>query len=81
MREQHPASDVGAFFCGPKPLGKQIHTKCNLWSQGFEDGTRFLLRKRKLLKIQFLKNVSFCCLNIIENRRISPHHNFYKLFF
>lgn len=45
MREHHPATDVGVFFCGPKPLGKQIHTKCNLWSQGFDDGTRFYYGK------------------------------------
>ncbi|GES79470.1 NADPH oxidase [Rhizophagus clarus] len=45
MRDQHPATDVGVFFCGPKPLGKQIHTKCNLWSQGFEDGTKFYFGK------------------------------------
>lgn len=51
MRDQHPATDVGAFFCGPKPLGKQIHTKCNLWSQGFEDGTRFYFGKGNILFI------------------------------
>ncbi|CAI2165112.1 14535_t:CDS:2 [Funneliformis geosporum] len=45
MRDRYPASDVGVFFCGPKPLGKQLHTKCNLWSQGFEDGTRFYYGK------------------------------------
>jgi len=45
MRDQYPSTDVGVFFCGPKPLGKQLHTKCNLWSQGFEDGTRFYYGK------------------------------------
>ncbi|CAG8471586.1 11249_t:CDS:2 [Paraglomus occultum] len=45
MRDLYPATDVGVFFCGPKPLGKQLHTKCNLWSQGFEDGTRFFYGK------------------------------------
>ncbi|CAJ0927423.1 7727_t:CDS:2 [Entrophospora sp. SA101] len=41
MREQHPSTDVGVFFCGPKPLGKLLNNKCNLWSQGSEEGTNF----------------------------------------
>ncbi|RGB38977.1 ferric reductase NAD binding domain-containing protein [Rhizophagus diaphanus] len=45
MRDQYQATDIGVFFCGPKPLGKTLHTKCNLWSQGFEDGTRFFYGK------------------------------------
>ncbi|KAG9289540.1 hypothetical protein G9A89_002313 [Geosiphon pyriformis] len=45
MREEYPATDIGAFFCGPKLLGKTLHNKCNLWSQGFEDGTRFYYGK------------------------------------
>ncbi|CAJ0911559.1 7719_t:CDS:2 [Entrophospora sp. SA101] len=45
MRDQHPSTDVGVFFCGPKPLGKIINTKCNLWSQGFEEGTNFVYGK------------------------------------
>jgi len=49
MRDLYPATDVGVFFCGPKPLGKQLHTKCNLWSQGFEDGTRFYYGKGNIL--------------------------------
>ena len=45
MRDQYQATDIGVFFCGPKPLGKTLHTKCNLWSQGFADGTRFFYGK------------------------------------
>ncbi|CAG8498824.1 14628_t:CDS:2 [Acaulospora morrowiae] len=45
MRDQYPATDVGVFFCGPKPLGNVLHEKCNLWSQGFKDGTRFFYGK------------------------------------
>ncbi|CAG8457917.1 9814_t:CDS:2 [Paraglomus occultum] len=45
MRDLYPATDIGVFFCGPKPLGKALHTKCNLWSQGFEGGTRFYYGK------------------------------------
>ncbi|CAG8655794.1 3284_t:CDS:2, partial [Gigaspora rosea] len=50
MRDQYPATDVGVFFCGPVPLGKSLHEKCNLWSQGFEDGTSHNLNSTQLLK-------------------------------
>ncbi|CAG8495043.1 6173_t:CDS:2 [Dentiscutata erythropus] len=45
MRDQNPATDIGVFFCGPKPIGKQLQEKCNSWSQSFEDGTRFFYGK------------------------------------
>ena len=45
MRDLYPATDIGVFFCGPKPLGKALHTKSNLWSQGFEGVTRFYYGK------------------------------------
>jgi len=45
LRDQFPATDIGVFFCGPMPLGKTLHEKCNLWSQGFDDGTRFYFGK------------------------------------
>lgn len=42
----------------------------------------FFLKQKTFKNTIFKKNVkNFCRLNIIENRRISPHHNFYKLFF
>ncbi|KAK9721390.1 hypothetical protein K7432_003421 [Basidiobolus ranarum] len=41
----HPATDVGVFFCGPKPLGKQLHTYCNKFNQPQEDGTKFYYNK------------------------------------
>jgi len=58
MRDLYPATDVGVFFCGPKPLGKQLHTKCTLWSQGFEDGTRFFYGKGKLLHGRLLQLIN-----------------------
>ncbi|CAG8770965.1 10015_t:CDS:2, partial [Racocetra persica] len=45
MVDQYPATDIGVFFCGPKPIGKQLHEKCKLWSQSFEDGTKFFYGK------------------------------------
>ncbi|CAJ0824549.1 7757_t:CDS:10 [Entrophospora sp. SA101] len=55
MREQHPSTDVGVFFCGPKPLGKLLNNKCNLWSQGSEEGTNFVYGKGKNTFCLFLQ--------------------------
>ena len=45
IRQLHPATDVGVFFCGPKPLGHTLHLKCNEWSQPGENGTKFSFGK------------------------------------
>lgn len=45
VRQLHPATDVGVFFCGPKPLGHALHLKCNEWSQPGKDGTHFTFGK------------------------------------
>lgn len=45
LRMLHPATDVGLFFCGPKPLGSALHVMCNKYSQGGEGGTRFIYAK------------------------------------
>ena len=45
VRQLHPATDVGVFFCGPKPLGHTLHLKCNEWSQPGKDGTKFTFGK------------------------------------
>jgi hypothetical protein len=45
VRQLHPATDVGVFFCGPKPLGHTLHLKCNEWSQPGKDGTHFTFGK------------------------------------
>ncbi|KAK9765605.1 hypothetical protein K7432_005925 [Basidiobolus ranarum] len=43
----HPATDVGVFFCGPKPLGKQLHMYCNKYNQPQDEGTKFYYNKGK----------------------------------
>lgn len=48
VRQLHPATDVGVFFCGPKLLGHTLHLKCNEWSQPGKDGTKFSFGKVKL---------------------------------
>jgi hypothetical protein len=45
VRQLHPATDIGVFFCGPKPLGHTLHLKCNEWSQPGKDGTHFTFGK------------------------------------
>ncbi len=30
IRKIHAPAEAGVFFCGPKPLGSQLHTKCNM---------------------------------------------------
>jgi NADPH oxidase 2 len=48
VRQLHEATDVGVFFCGPKPLGHTLHLKCNEWSQPGPNGTRFTFGKARL---------------------------------
>lgn len=32
IRKIHSPGEAGVFFCGPKGLGSQLHTKCNMYS-------------------------------------------------
>ncbi|KAI9843574.1 MAG: hypothetical protein M1837_006250 [Sclerophora amabilis] len=32
IRKIHSPAEAGVFFCGPKPLGSQLHLKCNMYS-------------------------------------------------
>jgi NADPH oxidase 2 len=32
IRKIHAPGEAGAFFCGPKGLGSQLHLKCNEYS-------------------------------------------------
>ncbi|KAH9820743.1 FAD-binding domain-containing protein [Melampsora americana] len=45
VRQRHPATDVGVFFCGPPALGHQLHLQCNKWTGGQDDDTRFFWGK------------------------------------
>ncbi|KAG0145446.1 hypothetical protein CROQUDRAFT_658623 [Cronartium quercuum f. sp. fusiforme G11] len=45
VRERHPATDVGVFFCGPGPLGHELHLQCNKWTGGEDGDTRFFWGK------------------------------------
>ncbi|MCJ1250427.1 hypothetical protein MMC30_007655 [Trapelia coarctata] len=33
IRKIHSPAEAGVFFCGPKPLGSQLHVKCNMYSE------------------------------------------------
>ncbi|KAI4125410.1 MAG: hypothetical protein LQ338_004272 [Usnochroma carphineum] len=32
IRKIHAPAEAGVFFCGPKPLGSQLHIKCNMYT-------------------------------------------------
>ncbi|KAF9364779.1 hypothetical protein BGX34_000449 [Mortierella sp. NVP85] len=42
IRNHHPDTDIGVFFCGPKKMGKQLHACCTKFSGG---GTSFFWHK------------------------------------
>ncbi|KAM0792757.1 hypothetical protein ACM66B_002531 [Microbotryomycetes sp. NB124-2] len=41
----HPSTEVGVFFCGPKPLGRTLHKCCNEFSGAGPHDTRFVYGK------------------------------------
>jgi NADPH oxidase len=45
MRQTHPGTDIGVFFCGPKVLSASLHKACNRWTEAGENGTRFYYGK------------------------------------
>jgi len=57
VRDKHPATDVGVFFCGvrrrtlalltlqPQALGHALHVNCNQYSGIDETTTRFMYGK------------------------------------
>ncbi|KAI9359565.1 ferric reductase NAD binding domain-containing protein [Zopfochytrium polystomum] len=45
MRQSHPGTDIGVFFCGPKVLSASLHKACNRWTEATENGTRFFYGK------------------------------------
>ncbi|KAH8913816.1 hypothetical protein BT69DRAFT_1233994, partial [Atractiella rhizophila] len=45
IRDKHPATDAGVFFCGPRALGSTLHQMCNKWTNTGDDATRFFWGK------------------------------------
>ncbi|KAI8609759.1 ferric reductase NAD binding domain-containing protein [Chytriomyces sp. MP71] len=45
VRDQHPGTDIGVFFCGPKAISAALHKACNKWTDSTEVGTRFFYGK------------------------------------
>ncbi|KAJ1964442.1 hypothetical protein GGI12_001426 [Dipsacomyces acuminosporus] len=45
VAHEHPASDVGVFFCGPHKLGATIESAAKKWSSEGQDGTKFYYNK------------------------------------
>ncbi|KAJ2722551.1 hypothetical protein GGI07_003258 [Coemansia sp. Benny D115] len=45
VAHEHPATDVGVFFCGPHKLGSTIGSAAMKWSSEGPDGTKFYYNK------------------------------------
>ncbi|KAJ1918286.1 hypothetical protein H4219_002683 [Mycoemilia scoparia] len=45
VRQEHPSTDVGVFFCGNPALGTNLEAACHRWSTEGKDGTRFYFNK------------------------------------
>ena len=45
IAQQHPSTDVGVFFCGPKPLSHSLHKACNKNTSSIKGGTKFHFHK------------------------------------
>ncbi|KAJ2005462.1 hypothetical protein H4R26_001944 [Coemansia thaxteri] len=45
VAHEHPATDVGVFFCGPHKLGSTIESAAKKWSSEGQDGTKFYYNK------------------------------------
>jgi NADPH oxidase len=45
FKKAHPNTEIGVFFCGPKPLGKNLHVASTKHSDDFEGGTKFIYNK------------------------------------
>ena len=45
MVADHPGTDVGVFFCGPKGLSTVLHRVCNKHTSTGDRGTRFFYNK------------------------------------
>ncbi|KAJ1967490.1 hypothetical protein H4R35_006696 [Dimargaris xerosporica] len=45
LRENHPATDIGVFFCGPKRLDNVLHMMCRQYNDPSEAGTKFFYNK------------------------------------
>lgn len=45
MAVDHPNTDIGVFFCGPKPLSAQLHKCANRHTSSVPGGTKFYYHK------------------------------------
>ncbi|KAJ2448372.1 hypothetical protein EV183_005476 [Coemansia sp. RSA 2336] len=45
VAHEHPATDVGVFFCGPHKMGSSIESAAKKWSSEGQDGTKFYYNK------------------------------------
>jgi NADPH oxidase len=45
LRDTHPQTDIGVFYCGPKQLSNQINLACTEFTDSSGTGTRFFYGK------------------------------------
>lgn len=45
MASTHPSTDIGIFFCGPKPLSHTLHRAANKNTSSVKGGTKFYYHK------------------------------------
>jgi hypothetical protein len=45
MAADHPSTEVGVFFCGPKAMSSAIHLSCNKSTSTRRGGTKFFYHK------------------------------------
>lgn len=45
MGVQHPDTEIGVFFCGPKPLSSALHIACNNATSSKKGGAKFYYQK------------------------------------
>jgi len=45
MASTHPSTDIGVFFCGPKPLSNTLHRAANKNTSSVKGGTKFYYHK------------------------------------
>jgi len=45
MAADHPSTDIGVFFCGPKVMSRALHRSCNKSTSTRKNGTKFFYHK------------------------------------
>ena len=58
IRNRHPSTDVGVFFCGPVGMSGALHKACNKWTESTDQGTRFYYGKGKISMFEWHSSIN-----------------------